>query len=119
MNRTELLAAMAATAAMLPEPVDVAGWGTVYIKRLSVGDVTSIASDPDPMTDTHAKGVARILCDETGALLFPPDPATGKIDPEGLAMIKAQPYALLIELVKRSARLNTLTPESQAEAGNA
>jgi len=71
MNKQELRAKILATANPKPSPIEVDGWGTVYIKPLLVGDIESFSSDTDPALKA-ARSIARVLCDESGELLFDP-----------------------------------------------
>lgn len=52
------------------QPVSVAGLPTVYVRRLSWGELRDIQSNDDP-----ARQVAHVLCDEQGSRLFSDDEA--------------------------------------------
>lgn len=69
MTRDELRAKILATASPKPVPVNVPEWGDVYVKPLLVGEIESMSTDIDPKLQT-ARGVARMLCNEAGELLF-------------------------------------------------
>jgi len=69
MTRDELRAKVLATANPKPFPVDVPEWGDVYVRPLLVEEIEAMSSDDDPKLRT-ARGIARMLCDESGALLF-------------------------------------------------
>lgn len=124
MDRLALIAAMQATAAVRPLPVVVPGWGTVYVRALTVADVEEQAGDgapaaeadvpTTPPADRHriARSVARLLCDAEGARLFNP------ADEADVALIAAQPWALLRGILAKANALNGTTDEAQASLGN-
>jgi len=68
-TREELRAKILATASPKPVPVNVPEWGDVYVKPLLVGEIEAMSADMDPKLQT-ARGVARMLCNEAGELLF-------------------------------------------------
>ena len=74
MTRDELRAKILATASPKPVPVNVPEWGDVYVRPLLVGEIEAMSSDADPKLQT-ARGVARMLCDQNGDLLFDPNSA--------------------------------------------
>lgn len=98
MTRDELIAAMQAVAAEKPKAVEIGGWGTVYIRSLTVGEVEEQVAETADKKDKHAlaRGAARLLCDEAGKRLFDPD---SEVDIELLA---AQPWKLLRVLLDAS-----------------
>ncbi|HWT21698.1 MAG TPA: hypothetical protein VN280_22580 [Variovorax sp.] len=69
MTRDELRAKILATASPKPVPINVPEWGDVYVRPLLVGEIESMSSDADPKLQT-ARGIARMLCDQSGELLF-------------------------------------------------
>jgi len=71
MNKSELRARILATANPKPFPLDIEEWGDVYVKPLLVGELEAISDDVDPKLRT-ARGVARVLCDKHGELIFDP-----------------------------------------------
>ena len=71
MNKSELRARILATANPKPFPLDIEEWGDVYVKPLLVGELEGIGEDVDPKFRT-ARGVARVLCDKHGELIFDP-----------------------------------------------
>lgn len=73
-KRDELRAKILATASPKPVPVNVPEWGDVFVRPLLVGEIEAMASDADPKLQT-ARGIARMLCDEAGELLFDPTSA--------------------------------------------
>ncbi|MEO8630198.1 MAG: hypothetical protein ABI612_19185 [Betaproteobacteria bacterium] len=95
MNREELRAAMQVTAKEKPRAVEVKGWGTVYIRSLTVGEVDDQAEDTANKKDKKriARAAARLLCDENGQRLFDHD------NDEDLDLIAAQPWKLLSAVV--------------------
>ena len=91
MNRSDLIAAMQATASLPPKPVDVPGWGTVYVRAITVGEVEEQTGDTQASQDKRriARGVARVLCNEAGERMF--DPASE----DDVGLIARQPWTLL------------------------
>ena len=71
MSKAELRARILATANPKPFPLDIEEWGDVYVKPLLVGELEAISDDVDPKLRT-ARGVARVLCDKHGELIFDP-----------------------------------------------
>lgn len=69
MTRDELRAKILATASPKPVAINVPEWGDVYVRPLLVGEIETMSSDADPKLQT-ARGIARMLCDESGELLF-------------------------------------------------
>lgn len=107
---------MRRTAALVrPEPVDVPGWGRVYVRAQTVAEVdANTVADKD--ADPHmrmARGLARVIVDADGALMF--DEASA----EDVALIAAQPWPLMQKLVERSNSFNGMGEAGEAEAGNA
>jgi hypothetical protein len=115
MDRDALIAAMRQTAAFKPKAVQVDGWGTVYVRALTVAEfdeqVQQAASGTEK--DRLAKGAARILCDETGARLFDPS------SPDDVALLAAQPWPLLRQLNKAFEEQNAATEEVREALGKA
>lgn len=72
MSKAELRARILATANPKPFPLDIEEWGDVYVKPLLVGELEAISDDVDPKLRT-ARGVARVLCDKHGELIFDPN----------------------------------------------
>lgn len=68
----ELRAKVLATSNPKPFPVDVPEWGGVFIRPLRVGEIETMGADMDPKLRT-ARGIARMLCDANGDLLFDPN----------------------------------------------
>lgn len=91
MDREQLITAMRQTAAQKPRPVVVEGWGTVYLRELTVAEVEEQTRDAESKEDKNrlARSAARLLCDEDGKRLFDPDSA------EDVALLATQPWALL------------------------
>lgn len=65
----QLRARILATASPKPNFVDVPTWGRVWVKVLTVAEVDDVKSDPNDK-QRIARGAARVLCDESGTLLF-------------------------------------------------
>jgi hypothetical protein len=98
MNRSELIAAMQLTAAEKPVPVEVKGWGTVYIRALTVAEVEEQADDVADKNDKSriARGAARLLCDEDGKMLFDPK------NEEDIKLLAKQPWRLIRKIIDAS-----------------
>lgn len=93
MDRSQLIAAMQATAAQAPVPVETKEWGTVYVRAVTVGEVDEIddAADAKGKADKSriARGACRVICDETGHRLFDAN------NEEDVALLAKQPWTLL------------------------
>jgi hypothetical protein len=99
MNREQIIAAMQATS-VKPRPVHIEGWGTLYVKVMTVEQVdlqnqskklapnVSDADDGQPGKDRFrfARGAAQVLCDENGKLLFDAQ------NQQDLELIASQPW---------------------------
>lgn len=98
MTRDELIEFMRVTAAEKPTSVDVEGWGTVFIRSLTVAEVEQQADDTGNGKDKNriARGVARLLCDEDGKRLFDPENAAD------VNLLGAQPWRLLKQVIDAS-----------------
>lgn len=92
MNREKLIAAMRANAAPKPVAVQINGYGTVYVRKLTVAEV-------DAQTEEASKGnklaraAARLLCDEEGVRLFNPD------SEEDVKLLASQPWEDVSEIL--------------------
>ena len=94
-KREELLEAIRATATQTPRAVVVPKWGTVYVRDITVGEVEEQTADTDGNDKMRfARAAARVLCDETGALLFDSN------DHEHVAMLAKQPWKLLRKVLE-------------------
>jgi hypothetical protein len=93
MNREQLIAAMQSTADEKPRPVEVPGWGKVFVRSLTVAEAD--AGDEQQMEQDKknrrrlARGAARVLCDEKGNRLFDPE------NDADVDMLAKQPWKLL------------------------
>lgn len=98
MDRAALIAAMQATASSAPSSVEVPGWGTVYVRQLTVAEVEEQAADTADGQDKHriARAAARVLCDASGERLM--DPRSD----DDVALIAAQPWSLLRRVLELS-----------------
>lgn len=105
MDRAALIAAMQATAGGAPAPVEVAGWGTIYVRQLTVAEVEEQAADTEAKEDKHriARAAARVICGADGERLFDP---RSEAD---VALIASQPWAMLRRVLE----------VSEPKAGNA
>lgn len=111
MNREELKAKILATARPRPVPVNVPEWGDVFVRPLLVGEIENMSADADPKLQT-ARGIARMLCDEGGELIF--DPA----DPTDLFAINGLPAASLSRINDAMEHINGMGKAAE-ELGNA
>lgn len=95
-TREELIAAIRATAVQEPRAVAVPKWGTVYVRDITVGEVEEQTADTEQKNDKMriARGVARVLCDENGELLFDAN------DNEHVALLAKQPWKLLRKIIE-------------------
>lgn len=96
MDINKLMAAMNATADEKPRPVEVPGWGTVYVKPLTVeeADVDEEELESDKKSRSRlARGAAKLMCDENGKRIFDPENASH------IALLKKQPWSLLRKIV--------------------
>lgn len=111
MTRDELRAKILATASPKPVPVNVPEWGDVYVKPLLVGEIESMSSDADPKLQT-ARGVARMLCDQNGELLFDPTSA------EDLFAINRLRASSLNRIHAAMEEVNATSKEAAIDLGN-
>lgn len=111
MDKAALRARILATANPKPMPIEVAAWGTVYIKPLTVGDIESFSSDVDPALKA-ARSIARVLCDEHGELIFDPTSAEDLFAINGLRMDSLKAINDAVE------RMNVSTQEAADDLGN-
>ncbi len=89
MNRDQLIAAMRGAPSL--KKVEVEGWGTLYVRPLTVEQVDMQQQEAREAKDgkdplRFARAAARMLCDATGQLLFDVNNA------EDLKLIAAQPW---------------------------
>ena len=107
MTREELIAAMQATAVNTPRPITVPKWGQIFVREVTVAEVdlqTEQIEEMDPKDKRAlARGAARKICDESGALLF------DSTNEQDIALLASQPWRLL--------RLALADPDDKAEAG--
>ena len=98
MDRATLIAAMRATAAAAPASVDVPGWGTVYVRQLTVAEVEEQAADTEGAQDKDriARPAARVLSDADGQRVFDPK------SEEDVALLAGQPWTLLRQVLELS-----------------
>ena len=70
--KAALIAAFQAASAEKPKPVDIAGFPRFYVRPLTVGEVDEQKSSKDEWVTSHTltAGVAMVICDEDGKLLF-------------------------------------------------
>ena len=105
MNREQLITAMQQTANEKPRSVTINGWGTLYVRALTVAEVDAQSNEPEKkdangnivLDNTRlARGAARILCDEHGNRIFDPDNA------EDVALLAKQPWKRLRKVLAES-----------------
>lgn len=97
MDRAELIAAMRATAAHAPIPVQVPGWGDVYVRPPTVAEVDAASDvvEPEGTKRTRfARGAARIMCDAHGARIFDP------LNEEDVNLLADQPWSMLQQVLQ-------------------
>lgn len=89
---------MQATASAKPIPVEVPGWGTVYVRQITVEEVEEQTADTEGDKDKRkfARAAARVMCDEYGKLLLDPK------DPAQIALLATQPWSLLRRVLEAS-----------------
>jgi hypothetical protein len=111
-----LRAAMKATAVPKPKKLpEVPGWGTLYVKPLTVEEVDlqqqEIAVEgKDPLR--FARGVARLLCDENGDTLFDPS------NPDDLQLLAKQPWDMLQGVIAGGGVESATSEAGSAEVKN-
>lgn len=98
MTREELIAAMQQTAGEKPTAVKVKGWGTLYIRSLTVAEVEQQADDTADKKDKDriARAAARVICDESGKRLLDPD------NEKDVALLSSQPWTMLRKVLSAS-----------------
>lgn len=105
MNRDQLITAMQQTANEKPRAVLINGWGTLYVRALTVAEVDAQANEPEKkdadgkiIIDNRrlARGVARVLCDEEGNRIFDPD------NTEDVELLAKQPWKRLRKVLAES-----------------
>lgn len=111
MSKAELRARILATANPKPFPLDIEEWGDVYVKPLLVGELEAFGDDVDPKLRT-ARGVARVLCDKHGELIF--DPAS----PEDLFAINGLRSESLNKIQEAMEKVNPRSDEAVIDLGN-
>lgn len=126
MDRNELITALQQTATQKPKSVFVKGWGTVFIRALTVAevnlqvelqqgeDVKVIGEDGKEVIkridkNRLARSAARVMCDEQGNRLLDPD------NPEDVALLAKQPWAMLRRVLNAS---DDMQEEEKSAAGN-
>lgn len=111
MTRDELRAKILATASPKPVPVNVPEWGDVYVKPLLVGEIETMSADADPKLQT-ARGIARMLCDKNGELLFDVNSA------DDLFAINRLRASSLEQIHKAMEQVNATSNDAAVELGN-
>lgn len=88
-TRESLIDLMRATAAQKPRAVEVPGWGTIHVRKLTVGEFDDALDESSKDKNRLARRAALLLCDESGERLFDPD------DADDIALLARQPLELL------------------------
>lgn len=88
-TREQLIASMRDTAVQKPRAVEVPGWGTVHVRKLTVGEFDEALDENPKDSNRLARRAALLLCDEAGERLFNAD------DPDDIALLARQPLELL------------------------
>lgn len=88
-TREQLIPLMRDTAVQKPRPVNVPGWGTVHIRKLTVGEFDEALDESTKDKNRLARRAALLFCDEAGERIFDPD------DPDDIALLARQPLELL------------------------
>ncbi|ABX34284.1 hypothetical protein Daci_1641 [Delftia acidovorans SPH-1] len=104
----QMRARILASANPKPVPVDTPAWGRLWLRVLTCADVDG-AKPPEGEKMRLAHGVAQVLCDEDGVLLF--DPASE----EDVKSIATLPWADLSGILAKAQ--GTAVPEG-GEPGN-
>jgi hypothetical protein len=108
------LRALMAASQLQPLPVDVPGWGTVMVKRMTVADVdaAALAKLPEGLDPAElermrtARGVAAVVCDASGQRIFDPN------NLDDLRLISAQPWDEMSRIIEASSGLNGGDPKN-------
>lgn len=112
MNKAELRAKILATSNPKPVAVEVPEWGDgIFVRPLLVGEVEALGADVDPKLRA-ARGVARMLCDENGELLFDPEST------EDLFAINGLRASSLSRINAAMEKVNASTAEEAQGLGN-
>lgn len=88
-TREQLIPFMRETAVQKPRAVEVPGWGTVHIRKLTVGEFDEALDESSKDKNRLARRAALLLCDEAGERLFDPE------DSDDVALLARQPLELL------------------------
>ena len=99
MDTAALLQLLGETAAAgaKPRPVEVPGWGTVYVRPLTVEEVDAAAETVAADVDKHrriARGAARVLCNAEGIRLL------DATNDEHVSLLARQPWTLLQRVIE-------------------
>jgi len=111
MSTAELRARILATANPKPFPLDIEEWGAVYVKPLLVGELEGIGEGVDPKLRT-ARGVARVLCDKHGELIFDPNST------QDLFLINGLRSDSLNKIQEAMEKVNPRSDEAVIDLGN-
>ncbi|MDD2728172.1 phage tail assembly chaperone family protein, TAC [Malikia sp.] len=102
-NKSALLAALQPK----KRAVEIDGFGTVYVRELSIGEVLEIRQDADGKEVNPLRMVVRSVVDEAGATVF---------DESDVELLKGTGKTAFEQLMKVSSELNGFA--RGADAGN-
>lgn len=112
--REKLRAMIAATAAPVPVPVTgIKGWEGIYVRPLTVGQFDSSAGDAVPKDQRTAYSMARVLCDQSGILLYDENDALD------LAELSSFDGSILARISAAMKKANISTDDEAQALGNA
>lgn len=109
-NIEEMRARILARANPKPLPVDIPAWGGVWVRVLTVADVDDAKATPDGSKRGIARSAARVLCNESGTLLFDAE------NPDDVAAIATLPWVDLQQVLQRAEQ--SVAPPVDAAEGN-
>lgn len=105
----EMRARILAAGAPKPTPVETKTWGTVYVRMMTVADVDG-QNITDPTDKAQiARSVCRVLCCESGELLFDVN------NPEDVQLVSGLSWPEISKIADKATELAT----PPTEAGNA
>lgn len=101
MNRDDLIAAMRSTASAAPTPVEVDGWGVMYVRPPTVAEVDAARKQEEPEDDKQfARGACRVICDKDGARIF------DAMNEDDVNLLASQPWSMLTKVIAAASVAN-------------
>lgn len=94
----ELRAKILASSKPAPVPVQTKTWGTVYVRLMTVAEIDVQNADPEEK-NRIARSVCRVLCDESGALLFDPG------NPVDVQLVAELPWSEVSKIADKATEL--------------